>query len=170
MGEHEELAALLRAAYPHFPDFFQGRRTWSYVRPELRVIGREDGRPVASAGILRRFLHVGGVDQLVGVVGLVSVDPRRRRSGLGLGLMKQVASALESLRVPFGILMCAPHHVAFYERAGWTLLSPRRVRYSPDDTTHPEPFVDELADTTLVLPVTATDWPPGEIHWHGASV
>ncbi|MCF7551247.1 GNAT family N-acetyltransferase [Pseudonocardia sp. WMMC193] len=170
---HEELAGLLRAAYPHFPEFFQGRRSWSYVRPELRVIGWDDGRPVATAGVLRRFIDVEGTDQLAGVVGLVSVHPSCQRSGVGLALMREVRAALLGLDVPFGLLMCAPRHVAFYERAGWSLLSPRRVRYSPDDTTEPQPFVDEIARTTMVVRATATadaEWPEGAMDWNGASV
>ena len=48
----------------------------------------------------------------------------------------------------------------------------RRVRYSRDDTSEPRPFVDEVSDTTMILPVRACvdDWPSGDVGWHGASV
>jgi nodulation protein A len=169
---HAELASLLRAAYPHFPSFFAGTRSWSYVRPELRVIGWADESAVATAGVLRRFIEVGGNDQLVAIVGLVAVHPTRQRTRLGLALMRAVAGALSELDVPFGLLTCAPWHVSFYQQAGWHLLSPRRMRYSPDDTAEPRAFVDGIATTALVLPVSAAleDWPPGEMNWHGASV
>lgn len=169
---HAELAILLRAAYPHFPGFFPGRRSWSYIRPELRVIGRADKSIVATAGVLRRFIDIGGDDQLVAIVGLVSVHPDCQRTGLGLTLMAVVADALTELDVPFGLLTCAPWHVSFYQRAGWHQLSPRRMRYSPDDMAEPRDFVDEIATTAMVLPVSATlaSWPAGEINLHGASV
>jgi nodulation protein A len=68
--------------------------------------------------------------------------------------------------------MCAERLVGFYRRAGWQLLSPRRVTYSPDDTTDPRAFVDEIATTAMVLPARAAlaDWPDGPMNWHGASV
>lgn len=169
---HAELADLFRAAYPHFPGFFAGTRSWSYVRPELRVIGWAEESAIASAGVLRRFIEIGGNDQLVAIIGLVAVHPAHQRSGLGLALMGRVADSLADLDVPFGLLTCAPWHVSFYQRAGWYQLSPRRMHYSPDDTSEPRAFVDEVATTAMVLPVSATfmDWPDGEMNLHGASV
>lgn len=169
---HAELACLLRAAYPHFPNFFAGTRSWSYVRPELRVICWADESAIATAGALRRFIEVGGKDHLLAIVGLVAVHPERQRARLGVALMEAVADALDDLDVPFGLLTCAPWHVSFYQRAGWHLLSPRRVCYSPDDTADPRPFVDEIATTAMVLPVRSalTEWPDGAMNWHSASV
>jgi nodulation protein A len=169
---HTALAGLLRAAYPHFPEYFGGRRSWSYVRPEVRMIGWEGAAAVATAGALRRFIEVRGRDQLVAIVGLVAVHPDRQGTGTGLALMERVAAALIAMDVPFGILMCAERHVGFYRRAGWQQLSPRRVTYSPDDTTEPTPFIDEIATSAMVLPVRAAlpDWPDGPMNWHGATV
>ena len=158
---HAELACLLRAAYPHFPNFFAGTRSWSYVRPELRVICWADESAIATAGALRRFIEVGGKDHLVAIVGLVAVHPERQRARLGVALMEAVADALDDLDVPFGLLMCAPWHVSFYQRAGWHLLSPRRVCYSPDDTADPRPFVDEIAHDS--------DGASGQVCAHGVA-
>lgn len=94
---HAELAALLRAAYPHFPDHFAGRRSWSYVRPEVRVVGRAGRGVIATAGALRRFIEVGGQDQLVAIVGLVAVHPEHQATGVGTTLMARVAGALADL-------------------------------------------------------------------------
>lgn len=169
---HAALAGLLRAAYPHLPTYFAGARSWSFVRPELRVIGWAAGRPVAGAGVLRRFIEVDDRDQLVAIVGLVAVHPSLQSCGLGRALMNMVAAALHDLPVPFGLLMCAPRTVPFYQRTGWHRLAPRRVLYSPDDTRDPRPFIDEIARTAMVCPIDAalTDWPAGTMNWHGASV
>lgn len=169
---HAELAALLRAAYPQFPDFFAGRRSWSYVRPELRVIGWAGTSAVATAGALRRFVEVGGGEQLVAIVGLVAVHPTHQGTGLGRTLMSRVTDALAGLHVPFGLLDTAPRLVPFYERAGWHRLTPRRLRCSPDDTIEPREFLDRIAEAAMVLPVGAplASWPAGEMDWHGASV
>lgn len=169
---HEQLAALLRAAYPHFPGHFAGRRSWSYLRPELRVTGWSDRTPLATAGVLRRFISVGGTDQLVAIVGLVAVHPDEQGHGTGLALMAQVEKALRELAVPFGVLMCAPRHAPFYRRAGWHQLTPRRVRFLTDDTTEPDAVVDEIVRELFVLPVDAlaADWAAGTVEWHCASV
>lgn len=147
-------------------------RTWSYVRPEARVIGMDGSGAAATAGVLRRFMEIGEVDQLVGVVGLVAVRPDRQGTGLGAMLMRSVSGFLHGLDVPFGLLMCAERHVGFYRRCGWHQLSPRRAVYSPDDTQDARPFVDEIVTTAMVLPVGATmdRWSTGGMHWHGASV
>jgi hypothetical protein len=133
---HAELAALLRAAHPHFPDHIAGRRSWSYVRREVRVIGRVGRDAVATAGASRRFIEVGGQEQLVAIVGLVAAHPenqaRRRRPG-------RSRSALRSADFAEG-------HPGFYRRAGCHQLPARPVRYSPDDTSEPKAFVDEDRD------------------------
>ena len=171
IGTHTALAELLRKAFPHARSF-AGRRSWSAVRPESRVIGWVEDRTVACAGVLRRFVDVEGRDQLVAIVGLVAVHPHEQGAGLGRALMGVVATALADLDVPFGLLMCAPRHVPFFERTGWHRLSPRRVCLSLDDTVGPQPFVDELVQTAMVSPVRAAlaDWPDGDMNWHGAAV
>jgi nodulation protein A len=170
LAAHDRLAELLRAAYADQPELFPGRRTWSYLRPEARVIGTDAAGAVAHTGVLRRFLQVGGHDQLVAVVGLVAVRPGLQRHGVGAELLGRVGAYLTELAVPFGILMCAPGLVGFYRRAGWRLLEPVRSVYSPDDTGEARPFVDEVSPTTMVLPVTGGEWPGGELQWHAAQV
>jgi nodulation protein A len=83
LDDHAALGVLLRAAYSHVPEHFAGMRSWSYVRPEARVIGWDDASAMATAGVLRRFIEIGGTDQLVAVVGLVAVHPERQGSGVG---------------------------------------------------------------------------------------
>jgi nodulation protein A len=170
MAGHDRLAVLLRAAYAHEPELFAGRRTWSYLRPEARVVGTDAAGAAAHAGVLRRFIQVGGADVPVAVVGLVAVRPDLQRYGVGGELMTRVGRLLAELAAPFGVLMCAPELAGFYRRAGWRLLDPVRSAYSPDDTGQPLPYVDEVSRTTMVLPVAGRDWPPGELRWHSAQV
>jgi nodulation protein A len=172
LDDHAALGVLLRAAYPHFPEHFAGMKTWSYIRPEARAIGWDNGSAVATAGVLRRFIQISSSDQLVAIVGLVAVHPDRQRSGVGQLLMHRVSALLDFLGVPFGLLMCAERHTEFYRRCGWHQLPPCRVVYSPDDTQDARAFVDQIAATVMVLPVRAElrQWPAGDMKWHCASV
>jgi nodulation protein A len=123
-GEHALLAELLAQAFPRSLAFV-GTRSWSSGRPELRLVARRAGRPVAHLGILRRFLRVSERDTsvLVGDVGLVAVAPQERRTGLGRGLLRRGDAALRGLDVPFGYLTCGEHVAPFYERCGWVRVS-----------------------------------------------
>ncbi|MCW0212524.1 MAG: GNAT family N-acetyltransferase [Pseudonocardia sp.] len=172
-AQHAELATLLRGAFAHLPGLYQGLRTWSGLRPESRVVGRDADGTAAAAGVLRRFIQVGHTDQLVAVVGIVAVRPSLQGRGTGGDLMKRVNAHLADLQVPFGILTCADRHVAFYGRAGWHRLTPpRRAVFSRDDTGEAAPFADEIEPNTLVLPVAAAlaDWPEGDLFWHCAPI
>ena len=68
---HRELAALLRRGFPRSRAGFPDATSWASARPELRLVGYRDDRPVAHLGILRRFVQVGSGSLLIGDVGLV---------------------------------------------------------------------------------------------------
>ncbi|MGW6739573.1 GNAT family N-acetyltransferase [Streptomyces sp. NPDC055025] len=144
---HAALNELFKAAFPFTVDQFPGRRSWAGARPELRVIATADGRPVAHAGILRRFLRIGPRFQLVGEVGLVAVHPGLQGTGLGRQLNDRVRTALELLDTPFGYLNCHPSVAGYYTAVGWHGLDGVVTRhYEPDDeltvtTTTAQPFV-----------------------------
>jgi nodulation protein A len=121
---HGSLAALLARAYAGQSDRFADGRSWAGARPELRVVARAAGKPVAHAGVVRRFLRTlpEGHDVLVGDVGLVAVDPDQHGGGVGRALMARVVAALVDLDVPFGFVSCGPAVEGFYRAAGWTRL------------------------------------------------
>jgi GNAT superfamily N-acetyltransferase len=159
-AEHEALSGLLRAVYPnHWHTFIDGR-DYSGARPEGRVIGFLDERPIAHLGFLRRTLRLDDGDDsiLCGDVGLVGVDPVQQGSGLGLLLLKQSRAVFERLSLPFGFLTCRPAVVPFYERAGWVRI-PGQVSRMLDSDLRPE----VNTGPALVLPVVASlsEWPRG---------
>lgn len=163
--EHEPLTALLARAYPAETDRLVGGRSWTGARPELRIVARDGGVPVAHAGIIRRFLradphHGPGRDVLVGHVGLVAVDPDQHRGGVGRALMAQVVDTLVGLDVPFGFLTCGPDVEGFYRAVGWTRLPGVAVRMvSIDDrvVTDQDPAMVHAAGRPL------TDWPAASV-------
>jgi nodulation protein A len=157
---HAGIAALLARIYPEYQSTFVGERSWSGARPEGRVIGYINGRPVAHLGFLRRTLRVDGnaADQLVGDVGLVGIDPEYQRSGLGLRLLNETSRVFRQLNLPFGFLTCRPAVVPFYERGGWQQL-PGQITRMIDNRLEPEVY----AGPALVLAVlkSISEWPTG---------
>jgi nodulation protein A len=176
LGEHGYLARMLQRAYPDHPDTFDGVRSWSWLRSEARVVGHDAAGVAAQAGILRRFIQIANgdhrQDQLVAFVGMVAVRPDLQGLGVGVRLMANVATFLADLGVPFGLLMCNERRAGFYQACGWQRLSPRRVVYSSDDCGNPSPFIDEIEECVMVLPVSSSidAWPEGDLLWHCAHV
>jgi nodulation protein A len=155
--EHVALSVLLARYYPNDAGTFTGSRSWYSARPEARVIGYHDGRPVAHLAFIRRMLRLeSGRSQLVGDVGLVGVHPDYQGSGLGRSLLAQAALALWSLDLPFGFLTCGPDLVGFYTRGGWQQAVGQVTRMLGTDFA-PETFTGPA----MVLPVRAAfaDWP-----------
>lgn len=166
-GAHAELAGLLARAFPRSARL-DGTRSWSGGRPELRVHGRLDGRPVAHLGVLRRYLCAPDRDRdvLVGDVGLVAVDPEVQGRGVGRRLLAEATAVLDRLRMPFGFLTCGEQVVDFYTAGGW-----RRVP-NPTRTMRADGRVEVYRAASMVLPVWAgmADWPAGRLDRNGYEV
>ncbi|MFC5833419.1 GNAT family N-acetyltransferase [Nonomuraea insulae] len=146
---HEALAEMLARAYPAYAGIFSGRRSWAWARPEARMVGLADDRPVAQLGLLRQFVQRGesGERLLVGEVGTVAVDPGFQGRGIGRELLAQTATELAGLALDFGYLTCSPAVIPFYEGAGWHQL--------------PHSSVSAGDSHTMILPLNASlsAWP-----------
>ena len=97
VADHEAFGALLARCFPRSFTPFSSGRSWSSARPELRVVARADGRPVAHLAVLRRFLRVEGRDMVVGDVGLVAVDPAWQGSDLGAQLLSRGHALMDGM-------------------------------------------------------------------------
>ncbi len=157
--DNAAIAVLLARCFPHSRTPFGGERSWSSGRPEVRLVAWDRGRPVAHAGVLRRFLRVAetGASLLVGDVGLVSVDPDVQGSGVGAELLARTAGVLQAFDLPFGFLTCGDHVSGFYATAGW-VATPGPTRMVRADGT-----VQVYGGTSMVLAVRAgfDEWPIG---------
>ena len=157
--EHDAVAALLSRIYPDHAATFAEGRSWSGARPEGRVIGYSEDRPVAHLGFLRRMLRINDDSSLlVGDVGLVGVDPSLHRSGIGLRLLEEVSISFHDLALPFGFLTCRPDVVRFYERAGWREL-PGQVTRMIDNELQPETYTGPALALSVRAPLS--EWPSG---------
>ena len=164
--EHAGLADLLDRSFPRAAC----GRSWIGARPQLRVIGCHHGRPIAHAGIVRRFLRFPLADDasvLVGDVGLVAVHPDHCRGRFGTALMTTVASVLAGLDLPYGFLTCDDDVRAFYMHCGWHALTDRPVRAV--DVHH---RIDAGRHHGMLLEVARTvdELPRGPIHRDGQEI
>lgn len=164
--DHEAIAALLARAFPRSLTPFGGSRSWSSARPELRLVGAAEGRPVAHTAVLRRFVQVGGRPQLIGDVGLVAVDPDRHGTGLGAELLTRTRAVLAWLGMPFGFLTCGEQVAGFYARGGWVRVP------GPTRMVRADGRVQVYGGVSMVLAVSASidGWPSGQVDRNGLEV
>ena len=159
---HQELSTLLLRIYPDDERYFSNGRSWSGARPEVRLIGRLDGRAVAHLGMTRRFLRASdaGRSVLIADTGLVGVDPDLRGTGRGAELLRVAAEQMRELDVEFGFLTTGEDTSRYYASSGWRRASNPVVHaIDLDDRT------EAYAGPAMYLPVTASeaDWPTGEL-------
>ena len=163
-ADHDTLGALLGRCFPRSHTLGPGR-SWSSGRPELRLVGRVDGHPVAHLGVLRRFLEIGGRSLLVGDVGLVGVDPDLQGRGVGAELLTRCRTALSGLDLPFGFLTTGAQ-AGFYETGGWVRVP------GPTRMVRADGRVQVHGGVSMVLPVRRGigEWPAGRVDRNGWEV
>ena len=164
--DHAALGALLARCFPRSFTPFGPGRSWSSARPELRVVARDAGLPVAHVAVLRRFLQVGDGSVAVGDVGLVAVDPARQGSGLGAALLARCRTTLSGLDLPFGFLTCGEHVAGFYASGGWVPVP------GPTRMVRADGRVQVYGGVSMVLPVRRgiEEWPAGRVDRNGWEV
>jgi nodulation protein A len=164
--DHAALGGLLARCFPRSFTPFGPGRSWSSARPELRLVGSVDVRPVAHFAVLRRFLRVGDVSMLVGDVGLVAVDPDARATRLGAALLARGRATLDGLELPFGYLTCGEHVAGFYETDGWVRVP------GPTRMVRADGRVQVYGGVSMVLPVRRgiEAWPAGRVDRNGWEV
>jgi nodulation protein A len=164
--EHDALGALLARCFPRSRAPFGPGRSWASARPELRLVASAGDRPVAHLAVLRRFLQIGGVAQLVGDVGLVAIDPELQGSGVGAELLARCRTTLHVLDLPFGYLTTGPRVAGFYETGGWVVIPGPTRQLLADGRVQVHP------DVSMVLPVyrQIEEWPAGRVDRNGWEV
>ena len=164
--DHAALGALLARCFPRSRTPFGPGRSWSSARPELRLVGSADGRPVAHLAVLRRFLQVGAASVVVGDVGLVGVDPDVQATGVGAALLARCHRLLSRLDLPFGYLTCGEHVAGFYATGGWVRVP------GPTRMVRADGRVQVYGGASMVLPLRweIGEWPAGRVDRNGWEV
>ncbi len=161
-SESRRIGELLARVFPDDASRFADGRAWAGARPELRLVGSTDGRPLAHLGIARRLIRSRstGHSVPVGDTGLVGVDPDARGQGLGAELLTEAGRLYAELGVAFGVLTCLERVVPFY-RAGGFVRAQTPVLHDVDLDDRVRAWTGPL----MLYPVAASldDWPDGEL-------
>ncbi|HEX7434881.1 MAG TPA: GNAT family N-acetyltransferase [Anaerolineaceae bacterium] len=121
------------------------------------VLGKIDQQVVSQVGLLKREIKVAGSPLWVGGVGGVMTHPDYQRKGLAAVLLKEAASYMAGqLKVNFGLLLCSPHRVAYYQKSGWM-----RVKDETRCANHGKQVI--FPDPVMVISLSIWPWPSGLI-------
>ncbi len=168
-GDHAELAEFFRNTYGAVGAWnvkhFKGSRSWAGARPELRIIGHDERGVAAHFGVLRRFIRLGTIDQLVAEVGLYAVRPDLQRSGIGYqsGINVMIPTLLD-LKVPFGFGTVRQELREHVEKASAALMIVSGVRVrSTNLWDKSKTCVEDLLVLVIPLERAVDEWPAGEL-------
>lgn len=129
----------------------------AWADSDWMVLGRLDDELVSQLGLLKREIRIGSIPLLVGGVGGVATHPGWRRSGFSSALLGAAAEFMHlEMKVPFGLLVCAPESSRFYARMGWN-----PVTTECWCTVKGEPHC--MKTVVMVLPLSPVEWPEGKI-------
>jgi aminoglycoside 2'-N-acetyltransferase I len=108
---------------------------WEHALGGMHFVADEGGRVVGHAAVVERDIRIAGRPLRTGYVEAVATAVDRQRSGIGTGLMREVAKLLAEYEL--GALGTGSH--AFYERLGWvTWRGPSSVRTAEGERPTPE--------------------------------
>jgi predicted N-acetyltransferase YhbS len=138
-------AVLLRGDFGDRRGFFE----WSMTQPTVTPFVAEAAGRIVGTGVAS--VHGPG-----GWVGVIFVDPSRRRSGLGRRITETVIDHLEASGVRSMVLIASPMGRPLYEQLGFRVFE-RQVRFTidglPPEAAPPDPRVRafEPGDLAAVL-------------------
>jgi aminoglycoside 2'-N-acetyltransferase I len=124
---------------------------------DWHVVVKLEGVIVSQVGIVERCGTVDGKPVKLGGVGGVATFPNMQRKGLASAAMHMAAGFMQdSLKVDFGLLVCARETEHFYRGLGWQEATGPLVFDQPQGKVN-------FDGVTMILPCVKQDWPPGII-------
>lgn len=128
---------------------------------EWFVLGKLDGQVVSMVGVLKRKVMIGEQPVIISGVGSVATHPDFQRRGCAGLLMEQAAVFMrDTLRVPFGLLVCADEKLHYYDKFGWRpLIAPMYFDFQGGKRLFEGPV--------MILLLTEQPWPQGDVDLQG---
>lgn len=155
------IAPELRDKLDRWSDAEFGQIPYQWAPAEWYAAAYLDGLLAGSLTIVTREISAGGEAVRVAGIGNVMTKPEYRRRGLATAMMRAAAELMRTrLEVEFGLLICQPRVAPVYANVGWTgVRGPTQFRQQSGTTTYPH--------DTMVLKLTAREWPIGTIDLRG---
>jgi Acetyltransferase (GNAT) domain len=130
--------------------------TW-VMSNDWHVVVKQAGIFVSHTGIVERIATVAGALVRLGGIGGVATFPNLQKRGLASAAMQKAAGFMrDSLKVDFGLLVCAKETKPFYSKLGWQeVVGPLIIDQPRGKVT--------FNGVTMILPCVQRVWPPGTI-------
>jgi GNAT superfamily N-acetyltransferase len=128
-----------------------------WAAPDWMAMGFLKGQLVTQLCIPKREIIVGSDKVWVAGIGGMSTHPQYQHQGLGSTLLSATRTFMrDTVRVPFGLLICADETRPFYEQSHW--------QYAADFLSFTQDHQKRMLKTCVMdLPLTERAWPAGEI-------
>jgi GNAT superfamily N-acetyltransferase len=128
-----------------------------WAAPDWMALGFLQGQIVTQLCIPKREITVGSEKVWVAGVGGMGTHPKYQHQGLGSVLLAATESFMrETVKVPFGLLICAEKVRPFYERSRWQLAADF-LYFTQDQQRR------RMNPSVMVLQLTDRSWPAGDI-------
>jgi nodulation protein A len=128
-----------------------------WATPDWMGLGFLQGRLVTQLCIPKREIMVGSEKVWVAGLGGMATHPKYQHQGLGSALLAATETFMqETVKVPFGLLICADKVRPFYELSRWQFAADHLFFTQDQQRRLMNPSV-------MVLPLTDRSWPEGDI-------
>lgn len=100
-------------------DAFEGdfsEEDWQHSLGGVRLIGFMNEEIVAHGAVVPRAVRIDDVEEIIGYVEAIAVDPRFWRQGIGTALMEEITKICKS---QYQFSMLSTGEKDFYRRFGW---------------------------------------------------
>ncbi len=129
--------------------------------PDWMALGFQESELVSQLCLNKREIAVGATRVWVAGVGGVATHPNWLRRGFASQVLRASETFMhKTLRVPFGLLVCADETQPVYARCGWQTVA-RKLIFIQDEKLR------SLETCVMILPLTRQSWPEGEINLLG---
>lgn len=136
--------------------------TLRFRAKERHVVLAQDGRLIASAGLTRADVTVGGERFEVCGLGGVIVNLEHRGEGLARQIVELALERCAAMGPRFALLFCHANRAGLYERLGFSVIA------APVRVGQPTGFEPMTAQLTMSRPLAAgASWPDGPVTVHG---
>jgi predicted acetyltransferase len=128
-----------------------------WAAPDWMAMGFLNGKVVTQLCIPEREITVGSHKVWVAGIGGMSTHPKFQHQGLGSVLLAATEAFMrDTIRVSFGLLICADQTRPFYGRSGWQYVA-NSLYFTQDQQRR------MLKTSVMILPLSNRTWPAGEI-------